>query len=129
MRAYLGTASAHVVKDVVLGVVKLARDAKVQRHGRVDVEEVQHVKASQLCGVQDGLALKLVEVGRYGDHHVDDVHAGGLFGLLPRMIEQHADQFLHACVRRESFDTGQSASVADRARVRRSAEVPTSTSH
>lgn len=67
-RACLGGRGAHVVEDVVLGrVVVLLGQTKVERDGGMRVDQAQHVHAGNVSGVQDRLALKLVEEARYLD--------------------------------------------------------------
>ena len=52
------------------------------RRGGRFVEQAQHVQAGARRGVLGGLALRVVEVGRHGDHRADQRAAQRAFGAL-----------------------------------------------
>ncbi len=70
-------------------VVVAAVEAVGERRRRRLVEDAQHVEAGDLAGVLGRLALRIVEVGRDGDHRLADLL---LQALLDELLDLAQDQ-------------------------------------
>ena len=73
-----------------LGIGLLSVDAVGQRGRGGFVDDALHVQASDLPGVDGGLTLGVVEVGRYGDDRLGDPLAQLGLGVLAHFLQDHA---------------------------------------
>jgi hypothetical protein len=77
--------------------------------GRRFVDQAQHVQAGQLRGVLRRLALRVVEVGRHGDHGAEELVVEAVLGALAQRgqdLGRHLHRRLGALARAHRHHAG-----------------------